>query len=91
MTENFIFHEYRKGSSSSEHFVFPFHFFLFSGVNEWEKREIIKASGDLRNHPSVLKYILGRKDSRPTLKVFLQDCNEKNRTISKNAREKTFE
>ena len=56
---------------------FHFIFFSFSGVNEWEKREIIKASGDLRNHPSVLKYILGRKDSQLTLKVFLQDCNEK--------------
>lgn len=46
-------------------------------IKEWEKTEIYKASGELKKYPSILKYILGRKNGRPCVKVFLREKDEK--------------
>lgn len=49
-------------------------------IEEWEKREIYKATGELKRYPSILKYTLGRKNDRPYVKVFLREEDE-NATI----------
>ena len=43
-------------------------------LEEWEKREIIQPSIDkLEKCPSVLKYIIGRKEAKPCIKVFFKE------------------
>ena len=43
-------------------------------LEEWVKREAIQpGSSDLEQYPSVLKYILGRKEEKPCIKVFFKE------------------
>ena len=45
---------------------------FFTVLKEWVKREAIQAN-KLEKHPSVLKYILGRKEEKPCVKVFFKE------------------
>lgn len=43
-------------------------------LEEWIKREAIQpSSSELKQYPSVLKYILGRKEEKPCIKVFFKE------------------
>ena len=47
---------------------------FFTVLEEWVKREAIQPSRSvLKQHPSVLKYILGRKQEKPCVKVFFKE------------------
>lgn len=55
-------------------------------VQEWEKREIFKASGEIKDYSSVVKYILGRKNDQPCVKVFLRIDDENAKSFFKEQR-----
>lgn len=55
-------------------------------VQEWEKREIFKASGEIKDYSSVVKYILGRKNDQPCVKVFLRNDDENAKSFFKEQR-----
>lgn len=55
------------------------HFFQLTEIEEWLKREVVRDKSVLKNHPSILKYITGYRDSvdkKQVVKVFL-NCEDK--------------
>lgn len=59
-------------------------------VEEWQKRTHFKEDSKLKSLNTVLKYITGRKNGRPCVKVFLKndDKEEENKKVEKFFREK---
>lgn len=55
------------------------HFFQLTEIEEWLKREVVRDRSVLKDHPSILKYITGYRDSvnkKQVVKVFLK-CEDK--------------
>lgn len=55
------------------------HFFQLTEIEEWLKREVVCDRSVLKDHPSILKYITGYRDSvnkKQVVKVFLK-CEDK--------------
>lgn len=55
------------------------HFFQLTEIEDWLKREVVRDRSVLKNHPSILKYITGYRDSvdkKQVVKVFL-NCEDK--------------
>lgn len=55
------------------------HFFQLTEIEEWLKREVVCDRSVLKDHPSILEYITGYRDSvnkKQVVKVFLK-CEDK--------------
>lgn len=54
--------------------------FVFAVIKDWLKRDVIGDNANLREHPTILKYISGhRGDGKQVVKVFLREENQEAR------------